>query len=68
MRASKLLRGAVDDFGESEKNIFSLPYHLPRLPRHKPPKSAPLGTYETKMASRTGQRSSLTFLRKNKGL
>ena len=58
----------VDDLGGSEKNIFSL--HTPPPPPHPPinainPEANPLGTYETKMAVRTGQRSILTILRKN---
>ena len=32
------------------------------------PDSRPLGTYETKMDTRTGKRSILTVVRKNRGL
>ena len=60
----------VDDLGGSEKNIFSLHTHPPPPPTSQPinainPEANPLGTYETKMAVRTGQRSILTILRKN---
>ena len=32
------------------------------------PDACPLGTYETKMAARTGKRSTLTIVRKHRGL
>ena len=57
----------VDVLGGSDKNIFSL--HTPPPPQQTinaiNPEANPLGTYETKMAVRTGQRSILTILRKN---
>ena len=58
----------VDDLGGSEKKIFSPP--PPPPPPQQTinainPEANPLGTYETKMAVRTGQRSILTILRKN---
>ena len=47
--------------------------HSPRFFRPPPPTAVssdtdPLGTYETKMAARTGKRLIVTILRKNRGL
>ena len=46
--------------------LFTLPYFSVRSSRSKTanPNSRPLGTYEIKMAARTGKRSILTLIRK----
>ena len=58
--------GAVDGLGRSE-TVFFL---FSRLPPPTPlnPDAHPLGTYETKMTARLGERLILTILRENSGL
>lgn len=44
--------------GEGEKNVFP-----PPTPHYKTAVAHPLGTYETKIAARTGKHSTLLILR-----
>ena len=64
--AVKSTWGAVDGLGRSE-TVFFL---FSRLPPPTPlnPDAHPLGTYETKMTARLGERLILTILRENSGL
>ena len=58
--------GAVDGLGRSE-TIFCLFSRLaPPTPIN--PDAHPLGTYETKVTARPGERLILTILRENSGL
>ena len=58
--------GAVDGLGRSETIFFLFSRLAPPTPVN--PDSHPLGTYETKMAARLGERLILTILRENSGL
>ena len=52
--------------GEGEKNLLTPPTPIP-TPHYKTAVAHPLGTYETKIAARTGKHSTLMILRKKIG-